>query len=188
MTTSPVTSSVRRYASAAAAQREQRRGWLPGDRQRHPDGLPASTPGFSGESIGALDSADLHAAVHHQSDHPQQADDGDDEKQGVGASYSVHVMPPARTHGSAHRADLAARPLPAGTATADSPGPSGAVCPKARCGRCRSYWSRYSASTDRSCRQPKTSSSRPTVVRCANSIVAYELPTLIGPQPGPARA
>jgi hypothetical protein len=108
MTTSPVTSSVRRYASAAAAQREQRRGWLPGDRQRHPDGLPASTPGFSGESIGALDSADLHAAVHHQSDHPQQADDGDDEKQGVGASYcrrrsSTPSGPPTRpTRGLLH--------------------------------------------------------------------------------------
>ena len=68
MTTSPVTSSVRRYASAAAAAaRATARGWLPRDRQRHPDGLPASTPGFSGENIGALDSADLHAAVHHQS-------------------------------------------------------------------------------------------------------------------------
>jgi hypothetical protein len=37
-----------------------------------------------------------------------------------------------------------------------------------------------SASTDRSCRQPKTSSSRPTLVRCANLIVAYELPIVIG--------
>jgi hypothetical protein len=57
---------------------------------------PPARLGFSGESIGALDSADLHAAVHHQSDHPQQADDGEDEKQGVGVSFRsrAHQHPP----------------------------------------------------------------------------------------------
>jgi hypothetical protein len=84
----------------------------------------------------------------------------------VGVRYLVHVMRPARTHGSAHRGDLvagswqAAPRQPARRAQVAAPA-------RARGGRCRSYWLAYSASTDRSCRQPKlsirSSSSRPTV-------------------------
>jgi hypothetical protein len=47
--------------------------------------------------------------------------------------------------------------LPGGGMTGGSADPSGGACPKVRCGRWPLSWSTYSASTDRSCRQPTIS-------------------------------
>ena len=57
-------------------------GWLALDRGGQHDRLAAGAGGLGGEGVGALDGADLRAAVHDQPDQDQQGQPGDDGEQG----------------------------------------------------------------------------------------------------------